>query len=193
MKLRILASAAALGLLAAPAYADDTDSDQITIQGKIGKTCVLGGSPALAVDLDALDGLNANAFAVALTPVDVGPWGDSYCNTAHDLTLTSANQGLTTTASAAFTGSDAFAEKVDYTAVVAADRWGAGGVSLDTEVGATKTTDVTGAFRNDNDSNTNAATTQDGLLVVITTKANTTAPLLFGDYEDTLTLELAAQ
>ncbi len=190
MKLRILASAAALGLLAAPAYAQVSDTVEIT--GGQEFTCVLNldnSTASLTVDFPELDDGDGTGIAAVMTQV-TGEWDDSYCNGPHKISLASTNGGLITAVTAA-ANSDAFDTRVDYTASISTDDWGAA-VSLTTTGTPNEISevDVNEAFRNDaNGANTLAS---DGLKVTVATLAGTN-PLLQGGYADTLTLELSAQ
>lgn len=188
MKLRILASAAALGLLAAPASAANTASDGVLISGSQDAVCVLTGTPA-DVLLGALDAPLGDAKAVVITNTTI-KYGDSYCNKAHTIELKSTNGGLTN-GTALPTGSDLFAARVDYTASIAAADWGAA-VELVTDGTANqfKSEPVGNAFRND--ALSSGGLDSEGLLVTIKTIANATDPLLQGTYSDTLTLTLTA-
>ncbi len=194
MKLRTLASAAALSLLAAPAYAV---SDTIAISGNQVFTCVINnneGPAGATVDLGALDGGDGTGILKTSVTASSTAWKDSYCNGNHKITLTSAKGGLTS-ATALPAGSDAFDSHVNYTATVAEADWGVstGGLVLTTAgaAGVSASENINNAFRNDGVTGNTLDST--GLKVTVTFAANGVNPLLQSPYTDTLTLELAAQ
>lgn len=167
---KIMLTAALLGLTATAANATDQN---ITITASVNTFCSLNGStsngsvstPVTIATLDGVPGAvsnGSNTFAVV-------------CNAASNVSLTSANQGLTTSASA----NVPFANKINYTATAT----GFASATLNTATGATTgPIPVPGASAAD-------------LTVAVATPVlpSGTNFLIAGQYADTLTVRVVPQ
>ena len=193
---RMAAFVAATALGAGLAHAADNDSDDIGMTASQGKSCIINlpagvADSAIVLDLDDPDDdALVNVVNASFT------YGDSYCNTAHFITLAATRMTRDAGAGLAVqgAGSDAFNDTVDFT--VALDNWNGGTINVDTSTivgpggSATLSAAVFDAFRNDAvTTNTN---TDPGVTVSLTTIAQTD-PLLHGNYTGSITFTLQAQ
>ena len=156
-------------LSAGPALAA---SDFVDMSAEMPGLCVLGASSGGGVvtyaDIDETDN---DARANQITKTET--FGDSYCNLAHDVTLSVSEMALAVTGSTQGAGSDPFDDAVQLKARLSNWHSGMGTLAAQSGGGAQQAT-LAGAFRND-------AVGADGLTLEIETQP-TTHPLLSGDY-----------
>ncbi len=187
---KTLTHGAALALLISSsfvAHAAPSASSTVTINGSVAPTCTMSLAAASSGDVNASFGSNkiaitnlANATTAVSTDASTVLSFDGMCNYAHNMSIGSANGGMTHDASVTVVaGSGAFDNLVEYDVSVA---W-ANTVSLDADGGAAVTaTDAPGG-----------AYSATGVAVTFNFDNNGgTDPLLSGDYTDTITLKLGA-
>lgn len=201
MKTRFLVSTvSALSMLGGAAFANDTATDDLDLEGTQANVCVLTAPADTDVALGTLGGDDA---VLASGDIDAEvSFGDSYCNFAHTLTLSSENGALVNDDAdglAAPGTSDDIASSIDYIAAIADGEWGAAltlNTSTNTATGAAEDNDVDidTAFRNDAAA-TGGNDDADGLTITIDDLGSDVdgTPLLTGTYADTLTVTLGPQ
>ena len=199
--MRWILTAACLGVPISSAYAV---SDSFTLKAQMTLTCFMTGDVTevdLGGDLDGADNdAVVNQGAEGVNNYKIAAWGDSYCNGAHEIRVTSANNGMTA-ALAVPGGSDDFDTAINYTATVRG--WGAATPSITTDnagaggfgnTGDTVTFNeesVASAFRNDAQATTTGNAT-DALELLITLEEGSNPLMLSDAYSDIVTVLIQA-
>ena len=180
MKKVVLAGAMALVLGSMNVQAAGSDDQGVDLNITVAGTCLLGAATPTGT-FDFSGNVDATTAYLTATESQTLSFGDSYCNGGHEVTLSSAGNGMKNTA-AVEAGSDAFDSTVNYTAVVngwaVAPGFTTSGADGSLTSGAVL---VAGAFRKTS-----------GLEVQFDTIVpDVPNPLLEGNYTDTVTLTVA--
>ncbi|MGH1351628.1 MAG: hypothetical protein ACRBBN_12610 [Methyloligellaceae bacterium] len=183
MKKLLLATALLMGS-SAVAIAADSASSTISLSGTVAETCYITSSAAQSHTYSG-GGSLAHADTAVIRDQDKDfTFGDSYCNAAFKMQLSSANGAITSIDNGATSATGAFASFVDYTATAQFGTTGSS-ITLDTSdiasTGAVETatspSETTGAERGTLKVNVDIDGTQ-----------QSGNPLLAGSYSDTLTV-----
>lgn len=198
---RVLMAAAAASLFASPAaFAADSQTTNITIEGTVANTCVMGTPGFLGTNASqtALAG-NAGTSAVEITSLAVSAddaalaaveftltYSDSYCNYAHSVDLNSANGGLVdATPIDVVAGSGDFVRRIGYDSTLT---WADGAAIVSDVDPTTSTAQATGTAIDGTAAPVSGAFRGDLVLgVVIASNPN---PVVAGTYNETLTVTM---
>lgn len=204
MKKLIIVATAVAALAGSSAFADASQSTDVTFSGSVDKTCVLTAPTvtlsknASSTALNGASGIStiaitnlADASTAALNAASFTlTYADSYCNYNHQVGIKAKNGGMidSGTANDPVADSGNFVRRIGYTSNVA---WG-GGTDLtgpapttvyDTDAGdASKTTKL----------EKNVAGANRGNLVLTVSIAADANPVVAGSYSETLTLKIGA-
>jgi hypothetical protein len=206
MKKLLMLAAATAAILPMTAQADATAYGKVNLEAKASNTCAVRGisgaetysggtvsgdknpaSVSLSLGSDVIDPTTAftNSATKTLTLSAFCNYGD------HHLSLHSKNGGLTNPASTPFSG--VFHRRIEYKATLSG--WGPTDASVEADGDLTSGASSAGGVSfGDSEKSTKvtAATATTTAKLSITTKANSTAPLLAGLYSDVLTVKMGA-
>lgn len=188
---RLTWATALAGLLAAPALAAASDSDEIIITGNQDKSCVI--TLQSGVDSQIVLNLDPDGDAKLNAPITGSfTYGDSYCNSAHFVILstTPMTQQLGPISPASPHGSsDPFKNNIHFTATLT--NWSGASPTANTAGASSAVAPVGHAFRNDADPTT-TNNPNPGLTLAIATETSG-IPLLRGTYSGSATVTLQSQ
>ncbi len=192
---RILIAATAIAALGfnTSAFAAVDASATVTMGGKVANTCTLGTptlsslnaslTPAASSSVVTFNSL-ANTNTAALNASGFAMNYEGMCNMAHQIQLKAANGGLRQVTPVAVLGGN-FVERIGYTATAT---WG--GQTASPAIDATSTGAAPAAAEKQ-DTKTVAGANAGTLVLQVTIPSNA-APVVAGDYTETLTLKVAA-
>jgi hypothetical protein len=200
MKKLLMLAAATAAILPMTAQADATAYGKVNLEAKASNTCAVRGiSGDATYSGDTVSG-DKNPASVSLSlgsdvidpttaftkPATKTLTLSAFCNYGdHHLSLHSKNGGLTNTESTPISG--VFHRRIEYKATLSG--WGPTDASVEADGELTS-----GVSFGDSEKSTKvaAATATTTAKLSITTKANSTAPLLAGLYSDVLTVKMGA-
>ncbi len=185
MRKLLIATAFLMGSTAA-AMAADSASSSISLSGTVAETCYITSSAPQSHTYTGSGSLADATTAVIRTQNQDFTFGDSYCNAAFKMKLSSANGAITSSNNGVGTATGDFASFVNYTAEAKFDSTTASSVILDTSsaagIGSIETatsSETAGAERGTLNVNVSIDGTQ-----------QSGNPLLAGTYSDTLTVTI---